>query len=526
MKVLVSDKLGENGIKMFEAEEGISVDVKTGLEPRELKAIIKDYDALVIRSATNVTAEILDAADRLKVIGRAGIGLDNVDIPYATQKGVVVMNTPLGNVITTAEHAISMMLSLTRKIPQGTMTMKKGLWEKKTLQGREVFNKVLGLIGMGKIGSIVADRAKGLKMKVIVYDPHVTPEQIQKHGYESVTLKELYKRADYITIHVPKLKETMGLINKKAFNQMKKGVMLINCARGGIVNESDLHDALKSGQVAGAALDVFENEPPGKIPLLSLDNVICTPHLGASTKEAQSNVASDVADQVIDYLKNDTIRNAVNAPNVSGDLMKVLSPYLKLADRMGSLQAQLTTQPITEVNIEYTGNFNDLDLSPVTTAAIKGLLEKIVKYAVNFVNAESIAQNRGVKVSVTTNEYSEDYLNLIKMRVIAGGEENVISGTLFGKKDPKLVQINNFRVELTPEGHFLIVTNEDSPGAIGSVGVVLGTNNINIGAMHVGQVIDGNRNVIFIVTDTPVSKDVQEEILALPLVKTVMTVEL
>jgi D-3-phosphoglycerate dehydrogenase len=525
MKVLVSDKLGENGIQMFEACDGITVDVKTGLSPDELKSIIKDYDALVIRSATKVTKDILDAADRLKVVGRAGIGLDNVDIQAATKKGVVVMNTPLGNVVTTAEHAISMMLALTRNIPQGTMSLKEGRWEKKSLQGREVYNKVLGLIGMGKIGSIVADRARGLKMKVIVYDPHVTPDQIQKHGYESVSLQELYKRADYITIHVPKLKETIGLLNKSAFDQMKKGVMVINCARGGIVNEADLYDALKSGQVGGAALDVFETEPPGATPLISLDNVICTPHLGASTKEAQSNVASDVADQIIDYLKNDTIRNAVNAPNVSGDLMKILGPYLRLTDRMGSLQAQLTDQPITEVNIEYLGSFKGMDISPVTTAALKGLLEPVVKYAVNFVNAASIAQSRGIKVSVTKNDYSEDYQNLINMRVKYGNKENIVSGTLFGK-DPKLVRVNNFRVELTPEGNLLIITNEDKPGAIGSMGIVLGTNNINIGAMHVGRAIEGNLNVIFILTDKPVPLPIQEEISALPLVKSVMTVEL
>ncbi|KPA08832.1 3-phosphoglycerate dehydrogenase [Candidatus Magnetomorum sp. HK-1] len=526
MKVLVSDKLGEIGIQKFEAEESISVDVKTGLAPDELKAIIKDYDALVIRSATKVTEELLDAAENLKVVGRAGIGLDNVDIPSATRKGVVVMNTPLGNVVTTAEHAISMMLSLTRNIPQGTMSLKEGRWDKKLLQGREVFNKVLGLIGMGKIGSIVADRAKGLKMKIIVYDPHVTPEQIQKYGCESVSLKELYKRADYITIHVPKLKETMGLVNKQAFDQMKEGVMLINCARGGIVNESDLYDALKSGKVAGAALDVFETEPPGKTPLIEMENVICTPHLGASTKEAQYNVAADVADQIIDYLVNGTIRNAVNVPTVSGDLLDVLGPYLRLGDRMGALQAQLADAPVTEVNIEYIGSFKGMDTSPVTTAALKGLLEPVVKYAVNFVNAQSIAQERGIKVTVTKNEHSEDYTNLIKMKVISGDKENVVSGTLFGKKDPKLVQINNFRVELTPEGNLLIITNEDKPGAIGSVGVVLGSNAINIGAMHVGQALDGNRNVIFIVTDTPVSKEVQEEILSLPLIKSATTLEL
>ena len=322
MKVLVSDVLGEVGIKMFQDEPGIEVDVNTGLAPDELKSIIGKYDALVIRSATQVTENILDAAENLKVVGRAGIGLDNVDIPAATKQGVAVMNTPTGNVVTTAEHTIAMMMALTRNIPWGTSTLKAGLWEKKKLQGREVFNKVLGVIGMGKIGAIVADRARGLKMQVMVSDPFVTPEQIEKAGFVPVTLAELYRRADYITVHVPKLKDTVGLLNKVAFDQMKDGVMIINCARGGIVNEADLNEALIAGKVAGAALDVFEHEPPGVCPLFENDRVICTPHLGASTLEAQSNVAVQVAEQIIAYLKNGTIINAVNVPAVSGELLE------------------------------------------------------------------------------------------------------------------------------------------------------------------------------------------------------------
>ncbi len=297
MKILVSDNLGEIGIKMFDEEPGMTVDVKTGLQPDELKGIIGEYDALVIRSATQVTEDILEAATNLKVVGRAGIGLDNVDIPAATKRGVVVMNTPTGNVVTTAEHTIAMMMALTRNIPWGTATLKQGLWEKKKLQGREVYKKVLGLIGMGKIGAIVADRARGLKMQVVVHDPFVTPEQIEKAGFEPVSAQELYRRADYITVHVPKFKDTVGLLNKTAFDQMKDGVMIINCARGGIVDEADLNEALRSGKVAGAALDVFETEPPGVCPLFEIDRVICTPHLGASTLEAQTNVAVQVAAQ-------------------------------------------------------------------------------------------------------------------------------------------------------------------------------------------------------------------------------------
>ena len=313
MKVLVSDKLGEIGIKIFK-DAGFEVDVKTGLSPDQLKSIIQDYHALIIRSATKVTADLLKQAKNLKVVGRAGIGLDNVDIPAATQHGVIVMNTPYGNVVTTGEHAIAMMMAMTRNIPMGTASLKAGAWDKKKLQGREVFNKVLGLVGFGKIGAVVADRAAGLKMKVIVHDPFLSADQIKTAGYESVSLEDLYKRSDYITIHVPKIKENMGMLNKSAFEQMKDEVMIINCARGGIINESDLYDAIKSGKVAGAALDVFETEPPGENPLFELDQVIGTPHLGASTREAQINVAVAVANQTIDYLNHGKLVNAVNAP--------------------------------------------------------------------------------------------------------------------------------------------------------------------------------------------------------------------
>jgi D-3-phosphoglycerate dehydrogenase len=389
MKVLVSDNLGEDGIRMFQEAEGIEVDVNTGLAPEALKAIIGAYDALVIRSATKVTEELLQAADNLKVVGRAGIGLDNVDIPAATRRGVVVMNTPTGNVVTTAEHAIAMMLSLTRNIPEGTTSLRDGRWEKKKLQGREIYNKVLGVIGFGKIGAIVADRARGLRMRVIVHDPFVTPEQIEKAGFECVDLDDLYARADYITVHVPKLKNTIRMIDKRAFDKMKPGVMIVNCARGGIVKEDDLYEALASGKVAGAALDVFETEPPGKCPLVNHERVICTPHLGASTKEAQTNVAVAVAGQIIDFLTAGTVANAVNMPSVTGEVLAKIGPYLTLADRMGCLQAQLVQGPIKEVVIEFCGDFKELDLSPVSTAVLKGILTPVVKDDVNFVTPMS-----------------------------------------------------------------------------------------------------------------------------------------
>ena len=525
MKILVSDNLGEIGIRMFQEEKGLEVDVRTGLPPEELKAIIGEYDALVIRSATKVTEELLEAAGNLKVVGRAGIGLDNVDIPAATKRGVVVMNTPGGNVVTTAEHAIAMMLSLTRNIPQGTSSLKAGRWDKKKLQGREIYNKVLGIIGFGKIGSIVANRARGLKMRVIVHDPFVTPEQIEKAGYESVALDELYQRSNYISVHVPKLKSTIGLIGKEAFDQMQEGAMLVNCARGGIVDEDALYKAIGAGKVGGAALDVFETEPPGENKLFELDRVVCTPHLGASTREAQTNVAVAVAQQIIDYLKHGTIVNAVNVPSVTGELLKQIGPYLTLADQMGSLQAQLCCGAFKEVTIEYTGDFGELDLTPVTTAVLKGLLEPYVKDDVNFVNAHAIATERGIKVVETTSAESEDYINLITVRVVTTEMSSTVSGTIFGKKDPRVVQIDNFRLELIPYGHMALIHNLDKPGAIGSIGTTLGKHKINIGRMQVGQEEEGDRNIIFMQTDTQIPDEVVTELRDLPLVKNVWPLE-
>ncbi|SLM28997.1 D-3-phosphoglycerate dehydrogenase [Desulfamplus magnetovallimortis] len=525
MKVLVSDKMGEAGLDIFRNEEGIELDVKTGLSPEELKEIIGQYDGLAIRSATKVTSDIINAATNLKVIGRAGIGLDNVDIPAATQKGIAVMNTPGGNTRTTAEHAIAMMMSLTRNIPQGTATLKQSLWEKKNLQGRELFDKTLGLIGFGNIGSIVASLAQGLKMKVIIFDPNVTCEHIEKSGYECVTLEELYQRSDYITIHVPKLESTTNLLNKAAFEMMKQGVMIINCARGGIIHEGDLYDAIVSGKVAGAALDVFETEPPKGNPLLTLDRVIATPHLGASTQEAQTNVAVAVANQIIAYLKYNTIINAVNVPSVTGELLKKLQPYLYLAERIGKMHTFMTQGPIKEINIEYAGNFMDLDLKPVTLAAVRGILTPLVKYEVNSVNANALARNMGIKISESTSQESAHYINLIRMQVTYEDGTNLISGTIFGKDDARIIRINKFRLEVVPEGYLSLIHNKDVPGAIGDIGTCLGKHNINIGRMMVGREDDGDRNIIFIRTDTPVSEEVSNEIESLDKVHSIINFE-
>jgi D-3-phosphoglycerate dehydrogenase len=525
MKVLVSDNLGEVGVRMLEAEPGIDVDVQTGLSPEALAAIIGDYDALIIRSATKITEALLSAARQLKVVGRAGIGLDNVDIPAATKRGVVVMNTPDGNVITTAEHAIAMMMALARNVPQGTSSLRAGRWDKKKLQGREICGKTLGVIGFGKIGSIVADRARGLRFKVIVYDPHVNPERIEKAGFETVTLEGLYQRADFITVHVPKLKDTLGMIDRAAFDQMKDGVMLINCARGGIVNEADLYDAMVSGKVAGAALDVFEVEPPEGSPLMKLDRLICTPHLGASTREAQANVAVAVVKQILDFLKYGTVVNAVNAPSVTGELLLRLRPFLELGDRIGCLMPQMLTGALKEVAIEYTGDFLGLDLSPVTTAILKGILTPTVKDDVNSVNAPILAKERGIKVSETASAESDEFLNLVTVRAATTEMACTLAGTIYGKKDSRIVRINNFRLEMIPLGHMAIITNFDKPGAIGSIGTTLGKHDININRMQVGQEEEGNHNIIFLSTDTCIPEAVIEELRALPLVKSVTPLE-
>ncbi len=526
MKVLISDQMSEAGIDVFKQSTGIEVDVNTGLSEDQLVEIIPQYDALAIRSATQVTERVLAAATNLKVVARAGIGLDNVDIDAATKKGVAVMNTPGGNTVTTAEHAIAMMMALTRNIPRGTASLKAGRWDKKMLQGHEVHNKVLGVIGFGNIGSIVATLGKGLKMKVIVYDPNISSEHIEKAGFEYVPLDALYARADYITLHVPKMDATIDLLDAEAFEKMKVGVMVINCARGGIVNEAALQAAIESGHVAGAALDVFSTEPPGDHPLLKLEQVIATPHLGASTVEAQSNVAVAAARQIVAYLLEDTVINAVNVPSVTGEVLRQLKPFLHLSEKMGQMHSQITPGGIRQVDIEYIGKFPDLDLKPVTICAIKGVLDNFARYEVNSVNAISMANEMGIKITESTSQEAGNFLNLIRMTVTTDTGSNIVEGTIFGKDDARIVRINKFRLEVIPEGHLGLIHNVDRPGSIGSIGMKLGEHNINISRMMVGREEDGQRNIIFLRTDTPVPPEVVKEIIDLNLVVNMTTFEL
>jgi D-3-phosphoglycerate dehydrogenase len=512
MKVLVSDPLSGVGVKIFKETPGIDVDINTGLPPEELREIIGRYDALVIRSDTKVTEDIIALAKNLKVIGRAGIGLDNVDIPAASQRGIVVMNTPEGNTITTAEHTIAMIMAVSRNIPQATGSLREGKWEKKKLKGRELFNKTLGLIGAGHIGRIVADRAKGMKMKVVVYDPYIKPETIEKLDLEPVSFDELLTRADYVTIHTPKTDETANLINRETIAKMKRGAILINCARGGIVNEDDLYEALRSGHLAGAALDVFSSEPPGKTKLMELPNFVCTPHLGASTTEAQDNVAKDVAEQIVAYLLHGTVKNALNVPSISSELMSTLMPYATLLERMGSLQSQLADSAIVETQIHYSGTVTEYDLAPLTTAMLKGMLTPILKHDVNFVNAPYIAADRGIKVIESKSTTSENFASLIKLTVKTLEGENIVSGTIFGKKMPRILRINNFYLEAIPEGHMLFIQNQDNPGVIGRIATTLGNHNINISRMQVGEEKKEKRNVILLTTSSGVDDKVLEEL--------------
>ena len=525
MKVLISDNLSPTGVAILK-KAGLEVDIKTGMTPEELKACIADYHGLVIRSATKVTAEILDAAANLKVIGRAGSGLDNVDKTAATKKGIVVMNTPGGNTVTTAEHTIALMFSMARQIPQATASMKAGKWEKKRFTGVELFNKTLGVVGLGAIGKQVAKRALGLEMNVIAYDPYLSEENAKEMGIEKVELTALFARADFISFHTPITTETRNIVNKKTIEGMKDGVRILNCARGGIVNEADLCEALKSGKVAGAALDVFEKEPPGDNPLLNVDTLVCTPHLGASTEEAQENVAIAVAEQVADYLVNGVIRNAVNFPSVPSEQISRLKPYLTLAETLGAFATQVFEGAVTEITIEYRGEASELNTAPVTIALLKGFLTPILEETVNFVNAPIIAKERGIEVREMKSAEAGDYQSAIILRVKSDGKENFLVGTLLSRRDPRIVKINNFPVEIFPEGTMLFIYNNDKPGVIGNIGSFLGKCGINIARMHFGRETAGGMAISVVSIDAPITQEQLGEMKKLPNILSLKVVNL
>ncbi|MCX7378033.1 MAG: phosphoglycerate dehydrogenase [Alphaproteobacteria bacterium] len=518
-KVLISDKLSPAAVAIFRSR-GIEADVKTGLSPAELRAIIGEYDGLAIRSATKVTREVLEVAPNLKVVGRAGIGVDNVDVKSATAAGVVVMNTPYGNAITTAEHAIAMMFALARQIPEASASTKSGKWEKNRFMGVELTGKTLGLIGCGNIGSIVADRAIGLRMRVIAYDPYLTEKRALDLGVEKVELDELLSRAEVITLHTPLTEATRNILSAEALAKAKKGVRIINCARGGLLDEAALAEALKSGQVAGAALDVFETEPATDSPLFGLENVVCTPHLGAATAEAQENVALQIAEQMSDFLLTGAVANAINMPSVSAEDAPRLKPYMELCRLLGGFAGQLTQSRdgvLRRVTIEYEGQVAQLNQRPLSAAVLAGLLSPVM-HGANMVNAPILARERGIDVAETVHDRPSEYQTLVRVTVTTDESTRTVAGTLFAGSKPRIVEIKGIRVEADFGRHMLYVTNHDKPGFIGRFGATLAGAGINIATFHLGRAEAGGDAICLVSVDERVPDDVLAMVRTLPLV--------
>jgi len=516
MRLLVSDSLSEEGLKILKETKGLQMDVFDGVSPDKLKEIIKEYDALIIRSGTKVTREIIQAAEKLRVIGRAGVGLDNVDVEAASERGIIVMNAPEGNTIATAEHTMSLLLALARKIPQANESLRQNKWDRKGLTGVELYRKILGIVGLGRVGGEVAKRAQSFGMHIIAYDPFLSVEKASKMDIELVSFEDLLARSDFITVHTPLTKETKHMISTKEFDLMKEGVRVLNCARGGIIDEKALEKAIKSGKVAGAAVDVFEEEPPKDHPLLKLEQVLATPHLGASTTEAQVNVAVDIARQVVDVLLDRGIRNAVNTPSVDGEVLKVIRPYLKLAEAIGALQAQLADGHISHVKVKYSGEITIHDTAPITVALVKGLLTPIMGETVNYVNAQVLAKGRGIKVIESKTTEVEEFANVIATEVKTDKLRSIVEGTLFSKDSPRIVKIDEFYVDAVPQGYMVFVFNKDVPGIIGTIGTILGRNKINIAGMTFGRRKEGGRAITVLNVDSPVPDPVIHEISSAP----------
>ncbi|MFN4114280.1 MAG: phosphoglycerate dehydrogenase [Sphingomonadaceae bacterium] len=523
-KVLISDKMDPNAARIFE-ERGCDVDVKPGMTPDELKAVIGQYDGLAIRSATKATREILDAATNLKVIGRAGIGVDNVDIPYASSKGVVVMNTPFGNSITTAEHAIALIFAVARQIPAADAGTQAGTWPKNDFMGVELTGKTLGLIGAGNIGSIVASRALGLKMKVVAYDPFLTEERAVEMGVEKADLETLLAKADFITLHTPLTDQTRNILSAENLAKTKKGVRIVNCARGGLIDEAALKDMLDSGHVAGAALDVFAQEPPpADHPLFGTKNFICTPHLGASTTEAQVNVALQVAEQMADYLVSGGVTNALNVPSLSAEEAPKLKPYMALAEKLGSLVGQLAHGNLTQISIEREGAAAELNGKPLEAAVLCGLMKQYSD-TVNMVNAPFLARERGLDVRSIRHERDGAYNTLLRVTVATSQGDRSVAGTLFGAENPRLVEIFGIGIEAELAGHMLYIVNQDAPGFIGRIGSLLGEHGINIGTFNLGRREAGGEAVLLLSVDQTIPDDLVKAACAVEGVKVVKALE-
>ena len=511
-KVLISDKLSEAAVQIFR-DRGIDVDFQpdVGKDKEKLAEIIGNYDGLAIRSATKVTQKIIDAADNLKVIGRAGIGTDNIDKDAASQKGIIVMNTPFGNMITTAEHAIAMMFAVARQIPEASASTHAGKWEKSKFMGVELTGKTLGVIGAGNIGGIVCDRARGLDMKVIAYDPFLGQEKADKMQVEKVDLDALLARADFITLHVPFTDQTANILSREALAKTKKGVRIINCARGGLVDEEALADALKSGHVAGAAFDVFAKEPATENPLFGLPNVVCTPHLGAATSEAQENVALQVAEQMSDYLLTGAVSNALNMPSVTAEEAKIMGPWVKLAGHLGAFIGQMTDEPIRAINILYDGVVATMNLEALNCGVIAGIMKK-ANPDVNMVSAPVIAQERGIRVSTTNQGKSGAFDGYIKVTVVTAERERSVAGTVFSDGKPRFIQIKGINIDAEIGAHMLYTTNEDVPGIIGALGQTMGSNGVNIANFPLGRSAAGGEAIALLYVDEPVPADARAKL--------------
>ncbi len=517
VKVLIADKMDPLAEEIFK-KNGVDVDVKTGLSPEGLKEIIGEYDGLAVRSSTKVTKDILDRAVNLKVIGRAGIGVDNIDVKQATSAGVIVMNTPFGNSITTAEHAIAMMFACARDIAAASLSTHAGKWEKSKFMGVELYGKTLGIIGCGNIGSIVANRAVGLQMKVICYDPFLSEEKAEQLGIKKVELDEIYSNSDFITLHVPKNDKTLHMIDKNAISKMKDGVRIINCARGGLIVEKDLKDALDSGKVAAAALDVFEIEPAKENILFGHEKVTCTPHLGASTKEAQVNVAIQVAEQISNYLNEGAIENALNIASISAEDAPKLRPYMKLAENLGSFAGQITDHAIKNIEIQYLGNVAGVNTKPLTNIILAKLLGEITDI-VNMVNAGEVAKSKAISVSEKKSESCDEFNSAINVIIETEQRTRNVMGTLFAGSEPRIVNIENVPIEAAISKNMLYIRNNDTPGLIGAVGTILGRANYNIADFRLGRIAGENEAIALISLDDNINEDIFAEISKLNQVK-------
>jgi D-3-phosphoglycerate dehydrogenase len=526
MKIFVADDVKESGLEPLK-NAGFEVEKKTGLKGGDLLAAVADCAGMIVRSETKVTAEVMDAAKNLRVIGRAGVGVDNIDVKAATQRGIVVMNAPDGNTITTGEHTMALLVALARKVPPACASLKEGRWEKKKFVGVELFGKTLGIVGLGRIGRVVATRAKGFGMKIVAYDPFLAPEQAGELGIESASLDEVFARADFLTVHTPMTPETRGIVGAEAFAKMKRGVRVINCARGGLVDEDALLKALDAGLVAGAALDVFSTEPPpADHPLLHRDDVIVTPHLGASTTEAQEGVAVTVAEQMRDYLSSGELRGAVNAPSLGASELEALQPYINLANSLGRFLAQTVEGGVREVKIEYARELTKLDAAPVTRALLAGLLQA-VSSRVNVVNALHIAEERGINITIASTQKTGPDTADIAAQVMGEARGRSVAGSLFGPGgEGRITEINGFRIEAVPHGNMIITRNRDVPGVIGRIGGVLGERGVNISRFHLGRDAQGGEAMAVIETDGPVDQATLNQLQAFAPVLSARQIEL